>query len=86
VPTYKKSNQRVGEGGAAKSERPASKRAARPNKTVDDRRHGFYSSKTAEQIAEEQGVKPIKDLSQLAGIFPADEVDDFIEWVRANRT
>jgi hypothetical protein len=86
MPTYKKSNQRVGEGGAAKSKRPARTRAARPKKTADDRRHDFYSSKTVEQLAKEQGVKPIKDLSQLAGVFPADEVDDFIEWVRANRT
>ena len=49
----------------------------------------FWEDKTVEQLAKEQGVKPIKDISQLHGYWPEDaddaEFEAFLEAVRGAR-
>jgi ribosomal protein L14E/L6E/L27E len=42
--------------------------------------NSFWQSKTFEQLAREQGVKPIKDLNQLKGHWPEGaDFDSFFE-------
>ena len=46
----------------------------------------FWRNKSAEELAKEQGVKPIKNLDELAGDWPQeDSVDEFMELVRKAR-
>jgi len=43
--------------------------------------HGtdFYAHKTVEQLAEEQGVKPVENLDELIDMWPGDIDDGFEE-------
>jgi len=44
------------------------------------RDRSFFEPKTLQQLAKEQGVRPVKDISVFAGGFPADEdVDEMLE-------
>ena len=46
----------------------------------------FWRGKSVEQLAREQGVRPIRDLDDLAGEWPEDEsVDDFLALIRRSR-
>ncbi|MFI5379239.1 MAG: hypothetical protein ACHRHE_08080 [Tepidisphaerales bacterium] len=46
----------------------------------------FWSNKTIEELAREQGVKPIRSLDDLAGDWPAeDSIDEFLAFIRAAR-
>lgn len=46
----------------------------------------FWETKSIEQLAEEQGVKPIGDISELAGDWPPDEsLDEFLAFLREVR-
>ena len=47
----------------------------------------FWESKSVEQLATEQDVKPVEDPNDLKGDFwPEDEsVDEFLAWLRALR-
>jgi hypothetical protein len=57
------------------------------NQSVDLFGRTVWDSPTAEQLAAEQGVQPVHDISELAGDFwPEDEgPDDFINWLRESR-
>jgi hypothetical protein len=48
---------------------------------------GFWRSKSVEELAAEQGVKPIENVDDLSGDFwPADEsADEFLAWLRQLR-
>lgn len=35
--------------------------------------HSFFAAKTLSELADEQGVRPVKDISVFAGGFPEDE-------------
>lgn len=54
---------------------------------VDQYGRTVWESASGEQLAAEQGVKPIHDISELAGDFwPEDEgPDDFVNWLREQR-
>jgi len=54
---------------------------------VDQYGRTVWESASAEQLATEQGVKPVHDLQELAGDFwPDDEgPDDFVNWLREQR-
>ena len=47
----------------------------------------FWTSKTLEELIQEQNVSPIHDISELAGNFwPEDEsVDDFLDYIYGQR-
>lgn len=47
----------------------------------------FWRSPTVEELAAEQGVKPVTDVSKLKGDFwPEDEsMDEFLVWLRKLR-
>jgi hypothetical protein len=46
----------------------------------------FWQNKSAEELANEQGVRPIQSLEELSGDWPPeDSVDEFIELVRKAR-
>jgi hypothetical protein len=47
----------------------------------------FWRSKSVEELAREQGVKPVENPEELKGDFwPEDEsIDDFLAWLRARR-
>ena len=47
----------------------------------------FWRAKTIEQLAAEQGVKPVENPDELLGDFwPEDEsIDDFLVWLREIR-
>ena len=46
----------------------------------------FWQNKDAEQLAREQGVKPIGDISELAGDWPEeDSIDEFLAFIREGR-
>jgi len=45
----------------------------------------FWSSPTLEELAEAQGVHPIKDISVLFGTWPGDADDGFEEMITAMR-
>ncbi|HEV2948865.1 MAG TPA: hypothetical protein VGX70_15945 [Gemmataceae bacterium] len=59
------------------------KKTLRPAPLVQD----FWRTKTIEQLAKEQGVKPIENPDDLLGDFwPEDEsIDDFLLWLRRLR-
>jgi hypothetical protein len=42
-------------------------------------------SPTIGQLMDVQGVKPLRDISELAGVIPDDEIEDFIETIYASR-
>ena len=47
----------------------------------------FFASKTVEQLAEAQGVHPLKNPAELAGGWPPDEnIDEFIEATYSSRS
>jgi hypothetical protein len=50
-------------------------------------RRDFWNSKSLDQLAAEQGVKPVENPDDLKGDFwPEDEsIDDFLVWLRALR-
>ncbi len=54
---------------------------------VDKYGRTVWESASAEQLAAEQGVKPVHDISELVGDFwPEDEgPDDFVNWLREQR-
>ncbi len=53
-------------------------------KPVD--KSSFWEGKSFEELAKEQGVKPIRDISELYGYWPDDEdFDSFLEAVRSAR-
>jgi hypothetical protein len=44
------------------------------------RDRSFFEAKSLEQLAQEQGVGPVKDISVFAGGFPEDEdLDELLE-------
>lgn len=44
------------------------------------------SNKTVEQIAQEQGVGPLRDIAELRGDWPEeDDIDEFFRWLRQSR-
>lgn len=46
----------------------------------------FFTSRTIEELAKIQGVKPVKNPSDLMGGWPADEdVDEFLDYVYKER-
>jgi hypothetical protein len=47
----------------------------------------FWRTKTVEELAEEQGIKPVENPDELLGDFwPEDEnIDDFLLWLRRLR-
>lgn len=46
----------------------------------------FWHQKSIEQLAAEQGVKPVQDISELAGDWPPDEsIDEFLAFIREIR-
>lgn len=45
----------------------------------------FWKHKTLEELAEEQGVKPIESVDDLLGGWPGEIDDGFEEWIRAER-
>lgn len=46
----------------------------------------FWQKKSIAQLAEEQGVKPINDISELAGDWPPEEsLDEFLALIREIR-
>jgi hypothetical protein len=47
---------------------------------------GFWSSRTIEELAEQQGVKPVADIRLLYGTWPGDPNDDFENFVNELRT
>lgn len=48
---------------------------------------GFWQPKTVEELAAEQGVKPVDDPNELRGDFwpPEESMDDFLAWLRKLR-
>jgi len=54
---------------------------------VDRYGRTFWESASLQQLADEQGVEPIRDVRELAGGFwPEDEgPDDFVNWLREER-
>jgi hypothetical protein len=43
-------------------------------------RSKFFQPKTLQELAKEQGVRPVKDISVFAGGFPEDEgIDEILE-------
>jgi hypothetical protein len=59
-----------------------------PIQPVDQYGRTVWESASGEQLAAEQGVKPIHDISELFGDFwPDDEdPDEFITWLRQTRS
>lgn len=47
--------------------------------------HDFWHSPSLEDLAEQQGVKPVTDLSALIGTWPGDVDDDFEKLIEALR-
>jgi hypothetical protein len=46
----------------------------------------FWQNKTVEQLAQEQGVRPISDIEELAGDWPPeDSMDEFLQFLREIR-
>ena len=45
----------------------------------------FFMTSSIEQLAASQGVKPLRDVSQLSGLLADDEVDDFIAAIYESR-
>ena len=53
---------------------------------VDPVDSDFWKGKTVDELAREQGVKPIKSLDELAGDWPEeDSIDDFLAFIREVR-
>jgi predicted DNA-binding antitoxin AbrB/MazE fold protein len=53
---------------------------------VETAQSEFKMGKSVEELAREQGVKPVSDLSKLTIAWPADEsLDDFLALVREVR-
>ncbi len=57
-----------------------------PRKSIGTR-SDFWESKSVEELAREQGVKPVEDPNDLKGDFwpEAESVDEFLAWLRAQR-
>jgi hypothetical protein len=46
----------------------------------------FWENKTLERIVQEQGVRPIESVDELAGDWPPeDSIDEFLEFLREIR-
>jgi len=46
----------------------------------------FWAGKSVEQLAREQGVRPCRDVAELAGTWPDDEpLDEFLQFLREAR-
>jgi hypothetical protein len=81
------------EGGRTLSQKPpvsAGTQQATPTTQRDEApassRDAFWTSRTLEELAKEQGVRPISDIGELMGGWPKDEIDDgFEDAVRAWR-
>ena len=46
----------------------------------------FLTAKTLDQLIAEQGIKPIPDISVLAGAIPDEDVDEFVADIYRSRT
>jgi hypothetical protein len=46
----------------------------------------FWARPSLEDLIREQGIEPIQDLEEFAGVWPSDEdIDDFLKWLREVR-
>jgi hypothetical protein len=69
------------------TKRPLAKRppgrAAHPTPAAGS----FAYTVSLEELIRQQGLKPITDLGELSGMWPADfEPDEFLKWLEAERT
>jgi len=58
-------------------------RHAKRRQKADTKR--FFTARTIEQLIAGQGVRPIADISVLAGAIPDDDVDEFVADIYRNR-
>ena len=52
-----------------------------PHRELHKRAGEFWTSRTLEELAEEQGVRPLRNLSELFGTWPGEPDDGFEELI-----
>jgi len=65
---------------------PAGARGIAHIRLADNGSHAAWQDHTIEQLRIEQGVKPLSELSELAGDWPEeDSIDEFLDFIRRGR-
>ena len=59
-------------------------RHAKRRQKADTRK--FFTAKTLDQLIAERGIKPIPDISVLAGAIPDEDIDEFVADIYRSRT
>jgi hypothetical protein len=73
--------------GKSKSDKPAIKSNQTEDKVSNRVNNSFWQHKTAEELAKEQGIQPVKDAADfekryLGGFEDWDDIDEFLKEVR----